>query len=353
MEIQHEKKTGVPTQTFNDFNENPVYAKADVAMLGVACEITCTYGKGAWLGPQAFLDASFQLEPEVPHFHVPLNEKIKIHNLGIIETPREIPDEKKEHYWFPETKKITEEMMAKVKEKSLQALNDNKILMTIGGDHSITNGVLQALHEKYQAENVTIVHFDAHLDLRDAHEALGYSHASVMFNARKIGFPCIQIGIRDHISEEEAQLIRKNKWQKSIFWSPTQPRAFYEKQKAKLSTFLDTPSILSQIKTKYLYITLDMDVLDASLVPSTGTPLPHGMSFAQVSDLLYSIISHCKSQKISVLGFDITEIAPMLHDPGANTYEPKNVISPLVEMHAAQLAYKILFCQYLERFGKD
>lgn len=367
MKNTHSTKQSAPTQTFADFNENPTYAKADVAMLGVACDITCTYGKGAWHGPHALLEASFQLEPEVPVFLHSFSQKIAIHNLGVLESAREVAKEKRAHYGFQETDRISKEMVKGVQEFAQKVLKGKKLLMTIGGDHSITNGVLNALDEQFGAENVTIVHFDAHLDLREAYDALEYSHASVMYNARTKGFPMVQIGIRDHVSEEEATFIRKNKWGNSIFWCPIQPEAFYETKSVqaalKKSKFLDTShflwggkieksqleSLLSQIKTKYVYISLDMDALNSWLVPSTGTPLPHGLKMETVEEIIFAVLQHAKSKKRKLVGFDLTEIAPMLRDP-AKGYTPENVISPLVELHAAHIAYKLLFWQFLERF---
>ena len=349
-----------PKQSFANYNENPSYANANVAMLGIACDISCTYGKGAWHGPSAFLDASFQLEHETPATGKSFHEMVRVHNLGVIESLREVPKAKQKHYLFQETKKISEEMVKATEEKATKVLQDKKLLMTIGGDHSISNGVLHALAKTHGAENVTIVHFDAHLDLRDAHEALDYSHASVMFNARKMGFPMVQIGIRDHISEEEIEYIQKNKIQKSIYWCPSQPKGFYDSHKSKLSTFLDTSlilwdskpsekqmqSIFSQIKTKYVYLSIDMDVMDASLVPSTGTPLPRGLSFETLQDISHAVIQHAKNKKISLIGFDVVEIAPLLRDP-KKEYSPENVISPLVEFYAAHLAYDMLVWHFL------
>ncbi|MDZ4256976.1 MAG: arginase family protein, partial [archaeon] len=263
-----------------------------------------------------------------------------------------------------EIKKITQEMVKRVQTISKKILKDEKLLMVIGGDHSITNGVLNALDEVHGAENVTIIHFDAHLDMREAYDAQEYSHASVMHNARKKGFPMVHIGIRDHISSEEADFIRENKWESTIFFCATQPLAFYTTYAPKKGLFspsnmimngLISPSqmgmILSSIKTKYVYISLDMDVLDPPLVPGTGTPLPLGMRLESLQEVLFAILQQCKTQKSILVGFDITEIAPLLRKPSGK-YNSKNVLSPLIEVHASLLAYKILFWWYLEKFLK-
>jgi agmatinase len=351
----------IPKKTFANCNENPSYAEADVALLGVACDISCTYGKGAWLGPQAMLDASFQLEPEVPIFHSDFSEAIRIHNQGILEYPREVAKAKRKHFEFSETKRIMEEMVSDVQAYAQRALEESKLLFTVGGDHSISSGVFNAIAEKFEPETVTVLHLDAHLDLREAYQALEYSHASTMFNVYKKGFPSLHVGIRDHISEEEAAFILENKLQKNIYFAASQPSRFYEDFASKSKIFVKenmiykgfTPEqikqITSQIRTKYVYITLDLDVLDPVHMPSTGTPAPNGLSLQTVQNVLYNVIRQSQKQKSQFLGFDITELAPMINRK-AITYKVEDTLSTINEVNASALAYRMLFWHYIERF---
>lgn len=351
--------------TFMDAEKNPLFEKSDVVALGVAFDITASYGKGAWFGPHAVFDASHQIEWEVPIFCEPLVSKVKIHNVGVLEYPRTLQKGKLQAFDDEKISSLCKQMVHDVKEASAQALKAEKLLFLIGGEHSILNGAFESLADQYNPEEVTLLQFDAHLDLRDTYWNQKYSHACVMKRARDHGFPLIQVGIRDRFDKTQAAFIRKEKRSDWIFFCQSQPLHMYDAYEniVKNTGVLVQENmivngelsdrqigrILSKITTKYLWLTIDIDGLDSQIVPATGTPMPHGLSLASVEKTIYHALMHCHKKGIRLLGFDVTEVAPMLRDPDKG-YEVGNTISTVTEMNAALLASNILFWTYLERF---
>ncbi len=347
-----------PKFTFLDITDNPSFDKVDVCCLGVAMNLTASYTKGTWYGPEAVMDASHQIEHEVPLFHIPITERMQIHNFGILEYPKPTSS-----ITGKKLSKIMEGMVVDVKSFSKKAFENGKLLMTFGGDHSIPNGIFQEIAEQHGAGNVTVFHVDAHLDLRLAYEDQKYSHASILRNVRELGFPAIQVGIRDHISEEEANYLERKELGEWIYWCLTMPEAFYRDHSAALQKhpFLKnliprgnlTPEqiqkICSQIHTKYVYVTIDCDGIDATEIPGTGTPLPYGLTLRTVEESLYAIIQHCKKNGIILLGFDINEASPLMRKERKH-YKSQDTVTAMTEIKAALLAYKILFWQFMERF---
>ncbi|MBI5872398.1 arginase family protein, partial [archaeon] len=334
--------------TFLNNLENPKLETADVFCQGIAIDLTSSYAKGASFGPEAIMQASHQIEYEAPLFNKSLTEFLTIHNAGILEYPASIEKLSK--------KKLSEIMQGMVKDTktlSEKALENGKFLMSFGGEHSICNGIFQAIAEKHGAENVLVLQFDAHLDLRFAYEDQELSHASVMRNACELGFQALQVGIRDHISDEEANFIKKHNLKDWVFYCPTMPAEFYKDNAKELENcgFIEpenilwnscinekqVQNILSKINKKFLYITFDIDCLDANEVPGTGTPLPFGLSLKTVKEMLYKIIKHCKSNNVKILGFDINEVSPMMK-ANAKEYLISNVVTPVTEQKAALLA---------------
>lgn len=350
-----------PKWTFLDDTENHPFDKADVCCLGVAMDLTASYTKGTWYGPESAIDASHQIEYEVPLFHKPMTEFMQIHNFGILEYPKPSPP-----ITGKKLSKTMEGMVIDVKGFSKKAFEKGKLLMTFGGDHSIPNGIFQEMAERYGASNVTVFHVDAHLDLRLAYEDQKYSHASILRNVRELGFPTIQVGIRDHISEEEANYLERKKLGEWIYFCPTMPDQFYRDHSAALQrhpflrkdNFIQNgklspeqiQKICSQIKTKYVYITIDCDGIDATEIPGTGTPLPHGLTLRTVEETVYALIQHSKKNGAALLGFDINEISPLMRKEAAH-YKIQDTVTAMTEMKAALLAYKILFWQFMERFS--
>ncbi|MDO8647039.1 MAG: arginase family protein [Candidatus Diapherotrites archaeon] len=327
--------------TFLDNEKNPSFNEAQVALLGVAVDLTASYCKGTCNGPKALIDASYQIEYELPVFGKSLTEFVKIHNAGILAYPK-VSGKK--------VCKAMDGMVADVQNFSKNALEHGKLLALFGGEHSIPNGAFKAMSEIYSPKTVTVLQFDAHLDLRKEYDCQRFSHASIMRNARELGFNAIQVGIRDHIGAEEIEYIKEASIENWIYYCPTMPEQYYENE-LKDCAWINEENVLwkcrpskhqlgkicKQIQTPYLYITFDVDALDASEMPGTGTPLPHGLSLQSAEEMLYTVISYCKKNKIKLLGFDINEVSPIT---GSTQSEQK----------AALLAYKILAWNFLEKF---
>lgn len=348
--------------TFVEDTKNFSYEESDVVLLGVACDLTASYNKGAWHGPHAIIDASYQVEFEAPAFHTPLTTAVKIHNEGILECPPSVDNNGNLiDYSHEQIAHWMNQMVAETEQIATQVFRDNKLLMLFGGDHSVPNGVWKAMAKLYPPKDVAVLHFDGHLDLRDELRGFTYSHACIMRRARDHGFRVIQAGPRDHISREEAEYIKP--FTDDIFLCATQPEEFYNDVKTTGEvtqhnlirngnlTEEQLKRIEEKVSTaKYLWISIDVDGLDASHIPGTGTPLPMGLTRETLHRTIYRAIRAAKMRGVKILGFDINEVAPQLKKEAP--YSALNTVSTLTEMHAALLAYDILLWTYLERFNK-
>ncbi len=335
--------TSLTRMTFLDDSCNPSFADADIVLFGVAFDQTASYKKGAWFGPHALLDASHQVEWEPPLSEMSLPDVVKIHNIGILE----YKDNKQDlcHQMVQDTQQLAE-----------VALATNKKIMVFGGEHSISHGVFKAIAQQHKSRDVTVLHIDAHLDLRDALHENKYSHGSVLRRCRELGFATIHVGIRDQISVEERAYVMQQKLEKNIFFCATMPVHFYSSTKNlifdKTLKKSQIMAICKCIKTSKMYITIDVDGFDPSEMPGTGTPLPHGLSIATVKELLYQVIIYCKKNSVEILGFDITEVSPQFKQI-ANLYDVSAVVDQRTEMNAALLAYFIICMMYQDRFSSS
>jgi len=190
-----------------------------------------------------------------------------------------------------------------------ELLEKEKFVLMLGGDHSVSIGAFDALAKNTRHPELTILQLDAHADLRDVYLDSKFSHADVMRRARE-RFDCVQAGIRS-ISREEIDFIEKNKI-KNIFFK----------------TDFDAKKIVASCKEN-VYLTLDLDVLDPSIMPSTGTPVPNGINYAQLFELLELLF-----EKKNVVSADVVELMPIkgLHAP---------------DVLAATICYKILAYKFL------
>ncbi len=254
--------------TFGGFT--PKYEEAKIVILPVAYDSTTSYMPGARFGPREIIDASRFLE------FYDTEENVEPYFLGIytlheMETNKEGP------------KVVIEEVKKVVK----KVIEDGKFPVIIGGDHSISLGPVLSFYERDIP--FTVIQFDAHTDLRDEYEGTRYGHASV---ARRISeyVNIIQVGIRSTSREEVEFLNTSNNI--SIL-------------KAK-EFDLDVLSSLIDKAEEHVYITLDVDVFDPSIIPSVGTPEPGGLNFQEISDALKVI-----TEKKKVIGFDVVELAPI------------------------------------------
>ena len=275
------------------------YESARVAVLPVPYEGTVSYGAGTATGPSAILAASGQLEMYDEELDRAIDE------VGIFTLPPVDPGAAR-----------PEDVMARIKTAALPPLRDGKLLLTLGGEHSISYGPWAALREKL-GRPFAILQIDAHADLRPEYHGTPHSHASIMARAHELGLPFVQVGIRA-VSQEERDFLRRTGLERNVFWAHEiawqKPAEWIPRVMERLSSF----------GLRELYLTLDIDALDPSLVPATGTPVPGGLGWYETLWLLRRA-----AQAFPVLACDLTELAPL---PGY----------PASDFLAARLAYKMI-----------
>jgi len=190
-----------------------------------------------------------------------------------------------------------------------EILSKNKFPMVFGGEHSITPGSIKPFVEKY--DQITLLHFDAHADLRESYQGEKFSHASAI--KRCLDFKNVNVvsfGIRN-LSQLEMNFYSDNKDRIEIFWGKDKKN-------------WDLSQLDNLFKDKTVYITFDVDGFDASVMPATGTPEPGGLLWDDVLPIIKKV---CKISK--VVGADINELAPI------KNFDSYNFL-------VAKLAYKIL-----------
>ena len=249
------------------------FEESTIVIIPAPLEKTVSYGHGTSKGPQAILEASYYLEL----YDEELNCE-PFHD-GIFTTEMLSND-------------LTHQKFLNTLEYQLSyVIESGKKPVIIGGEHSLTIAPLQAIRRSQNLE-FTVLHFDAHADLRDHYENSRLSHACVMRRAHEIGVDLVSVGIRA-ISQEEVDFISSANC--SIFFA-----------KEIISNVNLIEHALSLVK-KNVYITLDIDVFDPSVIHQTGTPEPGGLTWYQ----LLTILKRISDLNINVLGFDLVEFAPL------------------------------------------
>ncbi|PPT08088.1 Agmatinase [Geitlerinema sp. FC II] len=273
------------------------YDNARVVILPIPYEATTTYRVGCQHGPAALLAASDQLE----YYDVELGREtcfeVGIHTHAPIADTRQGA--------------VSEvEMLAAVREAIARCVNDGKFVVSIGGEHSITAGVVAGYRQALGDDPFTVVQIDAHGDLRTEYEGSRYNHACVMHRVLELGCPSLPVGIRS-ICREEAELIRARNI--PVFW---------DDDIAGDPNWIDRA--IDCIGTEKVFLTVDLDGLDPSLVPGVGTPQPGGLGWHTTLEFLRRL---CRDR--TLIGADIMELCPVAD----------SVVS---EFTAAKLTYKIV-----------
>ncbi len=266
--------------------------KNKVVIIPFGLEKTVSYGSGTKNGPKEIINASHQVEL----FDEELNK----------EPYKEIGIKTLKPFLIKKNIKSALEQLSKINEK---LISTNKFPMVFGGEHSITPGAIKPFIKKY--DEITILHFDAHADLRESYNGEKFSHASAIkrcldHNNVKV----VSLGIRN-LSQSEMVYYKKNKNRIKIFWS---------KDKGKW----DLKKIQKLFVNKNVYITFDVDGFDSSIMPATGTPEPGGLFWEDVLPIIKKVC-----QISNIIGVDINELAPIKN---FNSYN----------FLVAKLAYKIL-----------
>lgn len=297
---------------------------ASIVIIPVPWEVTVSYGSGTSKAPQAILEASVQIDlspDDLKKFKPPaaamLAPSEKIYNTNVDLRPRaQKVIEKIESGQFdklndPVLKIINEEcekLNMEIKSQAQHWLSQHKMVGVLGGDHSTPIGLIRALAERYS--RFGMLQIDAHCDLRKSYEGFTYSHASAMFNALKIPAisTLIQVGIRDY-SHEELEMIQRASGRVKTFFNEEIKEEFF-----KGATWDQICTrIVSGLPT-HVYISFDIDGLDPKLCPHTGTPVPGGLEFEQVTYLMKKIVSSGRK----IIGFDLCEVSPGTNEWDAN-----------------------------------
>lgn len=292
--------------------------ECDIILIPVPWEVTVSYGGGTANGPAAILEASYQVDLYDPFVASAWHRGIAMDEIS--EEVKQRSDKNRgaaENYIAelangadensPELKKVATEITNEclwlanwVKQKSLNYLNQNKIVGLVGGDHSTPLGLMQALGEKYNS--YAILQIDAHADLRNAYEGFEFSHASIMYNALKIKQveKLVQVGIRDYC-DEELSLINESDGRVKTFFDRDIKYAQYNGD----SWDRIVNRIVNELPQN-IYLSFDIDGLDPKLCPNTGTPVAGGFETEQVLFLLEKIVNSGRK----IIAFDLNEVAP-------------------------------------------
>lgn len=264
--------------------------KSKVVMIPVPYDETSTWGKGADKGPEAILEASANMEL------YDIETDSEVYTIGI-------------HTATAVTEKSSPEKMVEAVEKATRKyLGLGKFIVGLGGEHSITTGFVRA--SARHIKNLSVLQIDAHTDLRPEYEGTPYSHASVMSRIAEI-CPFVQVGIRSMDSMEKPFIVKENLFLAEDIYNHDE---WMDRAIERL--------------TENVFITIDLDAFDPSIMPSTGTPEPGGLGWYQVIKFLKKLID-----ARNVAGFDVVELAPVASDK-----------SP--DFLAAKLIYKILSYQF-------
>lgn len=283
------------TRAFGDFTpEQMSYASAAIAVLPVPYDGTSTWIKGADRGPEALLEASYNLE------FYDIETKTEVYRRGIATLE-------------PVTESSSPEAMADEVERRVgQILDDGKFPVVIGGEHSVSIGAFRAMARRHPG--LSILQLDAHSDMRDEYEGSPCNHACVMARAKELTQSITQVGIRSSAREEQHNIVPE--------------RIFYAHRIAEDTTWQQR---VSEQLTEEVYITIDLDVFDPAFVPSTGTPEPGGLSYREVMGLLRRIVREHR-----VVGLDVVELCP-------------NPAAKASDFLAAKLVYQFLSELYADR----
>jgi len=277
--------------------------EADMVIVSAPYEKTASSHKGTVLGPGAVIEQlDHQIEFFDRKFKKNVNDFVKVahEDMGNLELLTPV------------------ENAFKIQNTCNTLIKDNKFILLLGGEHSVSLGHFQALAKKYKPKDVTILDIDAHCDLRNNDsdynegETSDLAHSTIMRRASELGYNIVQVGVRTYC-EEEYKYFSDKKHKVTIFE--------WDNLEARLPSI---KNIIKSIKTKYLYISIDVDGFDPAHMPGTGTAVQGGLEWWYGVKLIEEAIN-----KKELIGADIVEVSPVTD-------------SVLTEYGAAQLCYTII-----------
>jgi len=262
------------------------YKSAKIIVFPVPYDYTATWQKGADLGPEAIIEASAHVEL----YDIETDTEVHlqgIHTFQLLHPPRS-----------------PEDMTQVIKQKFSSFIKDGKFPVMLGGNHSITPGAVQGIKDYFS--DLSVLQLDAHADLRESYHGSMFNHACVMQRVKEV-CPAVQVGIRSMDREEFDRL--------------DMARVFFARDIPLKDDWIDK---VVDLLSSHVYVTIDLDVFDPSVMPSTGTPEPGGLDWYQVIGLLRKV-----AEERHVVGFDVAELMP-------------NKYNKAPDFMAAKLVYKFL-----------
>lgn len=282
---------------------------ASLVLLPVHIDTTVSYGQGTSKAPDLILDESSQLDLSLPSIDEPWKLQIAMYDRIVSASQNEIHRGRATNVIKAlEAGKMAEldeidyvnefcrSTHLKIRELASSLLDLGKIVAVVGGDHSSPLGLMQALGER---EEFGILQIDAHMDLREAYEQFEYSHASIMFNALKQSAikSLTQVGIRDFCEEEENTIEHSDKPIHTFY-----DEVLFSNLISGITWGTQVEEIIETLPEN-VYVSFDMDGLEPSLCPNTGTPVAGGLQFNQVVYLLEQVVRTGRK----IIGFDVCE----------------------------------------------
>ena len=290
-------QTSTAIQPFLGSDIKSSYEASRVVILPIPYEATTTYRKGCENGPDALLEASVQLEYYDDELDRETCWDARIYTHSSIADTRDgqsVP---------------SEQMLSVTRDTVSQLIQDDKFVIALGGEHSITTGIVDA-YRLASSEPFTVIQIDAHGDMRHEYEGSIHNHACVMRRILDMGLPTLPIAIRA-VCKEEADLIKEKSL--SVIWA---------REIAKDPDWIE--KAIARISTERVFITIDLDGIDPALIPGVGTPEPGGLNWYALTTFLRRVF-----ETHQVIGCDVMELAPL----------GDSVVS---QFTAAKLVYKLI-----------
>jgi agmatinase len=247
------------------------YQSAKIVVLPIPYDYTATWQKGADQGAEAIIEASAHVEL----YDIETDSEVHLHGIHTFELPH-LP-------------RSPEKLTQIVRERFSSFADDDKFPVMLGGNHSVTPGAVQGLKDHFA--DLTVLQLDAHADLRESYHGSMFNHACVMARIEEI-CQTVQVGIRSMSREEFNRL--------------DTVRVFFARDIFLRSDWVEK---VVELLSANVYVTIDLDVFDPSVMPSTGTPEPGGLSWYQVIRLLKEV-----AENRNVVGFDVVELVPNKHN---------------------------------------
>jgi agmatinase len=243
------------------------YQDSKIVILPVPFDRSSSWISGSDKGPRAIIDASGNVEM------YDIETDSEIYKLGIYTGEEVLVAD-------------AEELLRQVSDMVAVFLEDNKFIVTLGGEHTVSVAPIKAYADRF--EDLSVLHLDAHSDMRDEYLGDPYSHASAMARAGEYVQNIVSVGIRSMDSSEIPRIDRN--------------KMFFAHQLMDSNEWMD--EVVEKL-TDNVYVSIDLDVFDPSIMPSTGTPEPGGLNWYQVIRLMDKVV-----QKKNITGFDVVELCP-------------------------------------------